>query len=63
MKLKIFYLLLLICGISMISSAKQKACKAGSCCRSQKEEFAPQIKSAGKNGFDLSPLRHFVFNI
>ena len=65
MRRKIFYLLVLISCVSMISAAKQK-CNMDACCKMQTQEKTPRVikaSGAAHADFDMSPLRHFVFNI
>lgn len=66
MKRKTFYLLVLVCFLSVFSSAKQTgySCKKigwimeGS---ASQQPVKPEQKSG--MGFDLSPLQLFVFNL
>ena len=67
MKRKTFYLLVLICCLSVFSSAKQSDYK---CCKKissiMNESGSQQSKNYERKngvGFDLSPLQLFVFNI
>jgi len=67
MKRKSFYLFLIICCISMISSARQRY--SGTCTAKPTEEVvntnAPAIEepSKEKTGYDLSPVGFFVLNM
>jgi hypothetical protein len=67
MKQKTFYILAIICCMSLFSSAKQsgKNCDDKICCKQNKLKVAKQVqaKPAVKTGFDLSPLQVFVFGM
>lgn len=66
MKRKTFYLLVLVCFLSVFSSAKQTgySCKKIGCIMEGSALQQP-VKSEQKSGmgFDLSPLQLFVFNL
>lgn len=67
MKRKTFYLLVVICCLSVISSAKQandKCCQKMGCILEGSALQQP-VKTEQKSGtsFDLSPLQFFVFNL
>ncbi|HWC55288.1 MAG TPA: hypothetical protein VG676_17010 [Chitinophagaceae bacterium] len=67
MKRKTFYLLVVICCLSVISSAKQanyNCCKKIGCIINESALQQP-VKAGQKSGTDyaLSPLQLFVFNL
>lgn len=67
MKQKIFYLLIVICSLSVITSAKQYAVKCGNktgCIIKKSAVQLPEIKENNKGmAFEFSPFHHLVFNL
>jgi hypothetical protein len=67
MKRKSIYLFLMICCISMISSARQRyysSCTETTVDGVAKAKAAGQKESCGKEtGYDLSPVGFFVLNM
>jgi P pilus assembly chaperone PapD len=67
MKQKIFYIVVIVCCLSLFSSAKQagKVCVKNTNCQLSKKkmENAVQDKNKGQAEFDLSPLRLFLLSI
>jgi len=61
MKPKTFYILMIVCGLSLFSSAKQsgKYCDNKTCCNYNKQKCSKQAKQAD---FELRPLQ-LVFGI
>jgi len=67
MKRKIFYMLILLCSLGIITSAKQSknnCCRNINCVMSGSANPKP-VKSEPKEsmGFELSPLQFFVFDV
>lgn len=61
MKRKFIYMLVLVCCVSFLSSAKQ----SGKNCSKKTKYTKQQIKASEVKGtgFDLSPLHLFIFSI
>jgi len=69
MKQKTIYILVIVCCLSLFSSAKQagkKECPQKGCCQFSKQKLAEkeaQAKEKAKKSYDLSPLQLFMFSI
>jgi hypothetical protein len=67
MKRKIIYLLVMICCLSVFTSAKQASykCNKKVDCLMEGAALPQPVKTEEKNeiGFELSPLQLFVFNL
>jgi hypothetical protein len=67
MKQKIFYILLIICCMSLFSSAKQSGKESirKTCCDLSKAKCTNQIrpKAAKETDFDLPPLKLLMFDL
>ena len=67
MKPKTFYILMIICSMSLFTAAKQvgSKCDKQKCCKlnEQKTEKKQLPKGAAKTGYDHSPLSLCLFSI
>ncbi len=67
MKPKTFYILMIICSVSLLSSAKQTGskCDKQKCCKLNVQNADKKLlpKGAEKTGFDHSPLSLCLFSI
>jgi len=59
MKPKTFYILMIVCSMSLFSSAKQtgKYCDKKTCCEYNKQQSMKQGKVAQQTDLDMPPLR------
>jgi len=67
MKPKTFYILMIICSMSLLSAAKQggSKCDKQKCARFYEQKAGKKLSPQGveKAGFDHSPLSLCLFNI
>ncbi|MEI9807061.1 MAG: hypothetical protein WDO16_03800 [Bacteroidota bacterium] len=68
MKQKTIYIILIVCCLSLFSSAKQmgkEECVKKSCCKINELKAARErdAKKQAEKTYDLSPLQLFMFNI
>jgi len=68
MKQKTIYIILVVCCLSLFSSAKQygKTCVKDPCCKYSKQKAAAKeaaLREQAQKAYDISPLHHFLLSI